>query len=67
MVKIRPTINSLFYSKKYKEVGTVTRIVLIKNRIKIFVKFITGNRETFFVSTDQLMYNENSNIWHKIV
>jgi hypothetical protein len=67
MVKIRPTINSLFYSKKYKEVGTITRIVLIKNRIKIFVKFITGNRETFFVSTDQLMYNENSNIWHKIV
>lgn len=67
MVKIKPTINQRFYSEKYKEYGTITRIVFVKNHIKIFVKFITDNRETFSVATNELMYNENSNAWHKIV
>tara|TARA_Y100000385_G_C12795987_1_gene509711 strand:- start:34 stop:237 length:204 start_codon:yes stop_codon:yes gene_type:complete len=67
MVKISPAINSLFYSKKYKEIGTILRIVLVRNRIKIFVEFITGNKETFFVTADKLMYNKNNNIWYKIV
>lgn len=67
MVKIKLSINQRFYSEKYKEHGTITRIVFVKNHIKIFVKFITDNRETFFVATNELMYNENSNAWHKIV
>ena len=67
MVKITPTINSLFYSQKYKEVGTITRIVFVKNQLKIFVEFITDNKETLFVTTNQLMHNENNNMWHKIV
>lgn len=67
MVKIRPAINSLFYSKKYKEVGTIFRIVIVRNNIKIFVKFITDNRETFFVSANELLYDKASNTWHKIV
>lgn len=67
MVKIKLSINQRFYSEKYKEYGTITRIVFVKNHIKIFVKFITDNRETFFVATNELMYNENSNAWHKIV
>tara|TARA_B110000858_G_C17504198_1_gene337401 strand:+ start:276 stop:479 length:204 start_codon:yes stop_codon:yes gene_type:complete len=67
MVKIKPIVNSLFYSKKYKEVGTITRIILAGSNLKISVSFVTDNKETICATTDELLHDKTSNTWHKIV
>ena len=67
MVKIKPIVNSLFYSKKYKEVGTITRISLTGSNLKISVSFVTDNKETICVTSNELVYDKTRNAWHKIV